>query len=151
MVLLISLVFLLLLTSMGVASMQGATLQEKLAGSLWQRNQSFQAAETQLRLGERAVQVSGHVLGPCLSVASCAPPFESQADTIKTNTFSLQHLGESTLAANLPVGESATLYRVTAVGTSGPFLTVLESIYARVDPDGEAAPWFRRVMWRQLQ
>ncbi|KOP53773.1 pilus assembly protein PilX, partial [Pseudomonas coronafaciens pv. porri] len=50
MVLLVSLVFLLLLTLLGISSMQNATLQEKMAGSVAVRNVSFQAAEAQLRL-----------------------------------------------------------------------------------------------------
>lgn len=40
MVLLVSLVFLLLLTLLGISSMQNATLQEKMAGSVTIRNQS---------------------------------------------------------------------------------------------------------------
>ena len=45
MALLVSLVFLLLLTLIGLSSMQNATLQEKMAGSVSLRNQSFQGAE----------------------------------------------------------------------------------------------------------
>ena len=43
MALLVSLVFLLLLTLIGLSSMQSATLQEKMAGSVALRNQSFQS------------------------------------------------------------------------------------------------------------
>lgn len=59
MVLLISLVFLLLLALLGVSSMQGAISQEKMTGSVRQRNQSFQLAESGLRLGESVVQAPG--------------------------------------------------------------------------------------------
>ena len=52
MVLLVSLVFLLLLTLIGLSSMQSANLQEKMAGSVSLRNQSFQAAEAALRVSE---------------------------------------------------------------------------------------------------
>ena len=45
MALLVSLVFLLLLTLIGLSSMQNATLQEKMAASVTLRNQSFQGAE----------------------------------------------------------------------------------------------------------
>ena len=51
MVLLISLVFLLVLSLIGLASMQGAVSQQKITGSVWHRNQSFQSAESGLRLG----------------------------------------------------------------------------------------------------
>lgn len=48
MVLLISLVFLLLLSLVGLSSMQGAVSQQKIAGSFWHRNQSLQSAESGL-------------------------------------------------------------------------------------------------------
>jgi len=44
MVLLISLVFLLVLSQVGVSSIQAAVSQQKVASSLWHRNQSFQSA-----------------------------------------------------------------------------------------------------------
>lgn len=56
MVLLISLVFLLLLSLVGLSSMQGAVAQQKIAGSIWHRNQSFQSAESGLRFGEEGVR-----------------------------------------------------------------------------------------------
>ena len=58
MALLVSLVFLLLLTLIGLSSMQNATLQEKMAASVTLRNQSFQGAESALRVGESAVQLA---------------------------------------------------------------------------------------------
>ena len=48
MALLVSLVFLLLLTLIGISSMQNATLQEKMAGSVSLRNQSFQARRSRV-------------------------------------------------------------------------------------------------------
>ena len=51
--LLISLVFLLLLTMIGVASIQDSTLQERMAGNERNRNVAFQEAEAALRAGER--------------------------------------------------------------------------------------------------
>ena len=56
MALLVSLVFLLLLTLIGLSSLQNATLQEKMAASLALHNRAFQAAEAALRVGESAVQ-----------------------------------------------------------------------------------------------
>ena len=67
MVLLVSLVFLLLLTLIGLSSMQSANLQEKMAGSVSLRNQSFQAAEAALRVGESAVQLDSYSLAVCRS------------------------------------------------------------------------------------
>ena len=163
MVLLISLVLLLLLTVLGLSSMQGATSQEQLAGSLRHRNQSFQTAESGLRLGESAVQAHGFGLPPCQSQVTCAPPNEAYAISqpgvdpisaitwvgIQGGVYGIQNLGPAVGLAHLPPDTPATLYRVTAVGTSGQLRTVLESVYARVDPEADGR--FRRILWRQLQ
>lgn len=163
MVLLISLVFLLLLTLLGLSSMQGAISQEKMAGSVRQRNQSFQLAESGLRLGESVVQSPGFTLRQCRSVAACAPPAESVSVVgpgtnpvsavtwvgMKDGIYGIQNLGLGVGLAHLPADAQATLYRVTSVGVSGHSRSVLESVYARIGSGpGER---FRRIMWRQLQ
>ncbi|OLF52285.1 pilus assembly protein PilX [Pseudomonas chlororaphis] len=144
MALLISLVFLLLLTLIGISSMQNATLQEKMAGGLWLRNQSFQAAETALRIGESAVQQDRYSLPVCAG-SQCAPPGEaavvgaaghnshSGATWIATDNgfYAVQNIGTTLGAVNVPSNTSATLYRVTAVGLAGHSRSVLESIYAK--------------------
>lgn len=48
----ISLIFLLLMTLLGVSAMQGSNMQERMAGNLRDRNMAFQAAEAALRAGE---------------------------------------------------------------------------------------------------
>lgn len=148
MVLLVSLVFLLLLTLLGISSMQNATLQEKMAGSVTFRNQSFQTAEAILRSGESSIQVTGFSLAKCTSAATCAPPPESTvvaAAGINSSSgvnwiasgggfYGIQNLGTTTTPINRPptcsAGSTVTLYRVTAVGNQGVSKTVLESIYA---------------------
>ncbi|WP_172962254.1 pilus assembly PilX family protein [Hydrocarboniclastica marina] len=50
--LIVSLVMLLLMTLVGVASMQGTILQERMAGNLRDREMAFEATETALRVGE---------------------------------------------------------------------------------------------------
>lgn len=164
MVLLVSLVFLLLLTVIGLSSMQAATSQEKVAGSLRHRIQSFQAAESGLRLGESTVQAPGFGLRPCVSIAACVPPVESMAvsgpgvDPVSTvswvgmkgGVYGIQNLGPSVGLARLPPDTSAIVYRVTAVGLSGQSRTVLESVLARVPLGGTASDRFLRIMWRQI-
>ncbi len=163
MVLLISLVLLLLLTALGLSSMQGATSQEQLAGSIRHRNLSFQSAEDGLRRGESAVQAHGFGLPTCQSQVTCAPPKEAYAIShpgvdpvsaiawvgLKGGVYGIQNLGPGIGLAHLPPDTPATLYRVTAVGISGQSRTVLESVYARVEPDADGR--FRRILWRQLQ
>lgn len=160
-VLLISLVFLLVLTLAGLSAMQGAISQERVAGSILQRNQSFQAAESGLRLGEAAVQAPGFGLRPCQAIVMCAPPSEAFSvvgpganpvsaitwQGMQDGVYGIQHLGPGTGLANLPGDTSATLYRVTAVGLKGPSRTVLESVFVRLEDESG----FRRILWRQLQ
>ncbi len=50
--LIVSLVMLLLMTLVGVASMQGTILQERMSGNLRDRELAFEATETALRVGE---------------------------------------------------------------------------------------------------
>ncbi len=48
----IALIFLLLMTLLGVSAMRGSNLQERMAGNLRDRNMAFQSAEAALRAGE---------------------------------------------------------------------------------------------------
>ncbi len=163
MVLLVSLVFLLLLSLVGLSSMQGAVTQQKIAGSFWHGNQSLQRAESGLRFGEATVQRESATWPVCRSIVSCAPPNEALSVVhaggshlsgiawvaVKGGLYGVQSLGPGVGVARLPALTPATLYRVTAVGLSGQARTVLESVYARVEEEGGSR--FRRVAWRQLQ
>jgi len=51
-ILVVALIMLLLLTLIGIGSMQGTTLQERMAGNMRDEGLAFQAAETALRQGE---------------------------------------------------------------------------------------------------
>ncbi|WP_256674519.1 PilX N-terminal domain-containing pilus assembly protein [Pseudomonas sp. LD120] len=145
MALLLCLVFLLLLTMIGLSSVQNATLQEKMAASLSLHNRAFQAAETALRQGESLVRRHDYHLPVCAGPAQCAPPAESAVlsaalingvsgvSWIATGNgfYGVQNIGTSLDAVNLPSHTRATLYRVTAIGLVGPARSVLESIYAK--------------------
>lgn len=163
MVLLISLVFLLVLSQVGLSSIQAAVSQQKVASSLWHRNQSFQSAESGLRLGESTVQKVGQAMPVCHSIIRCAPPAEASSLTtagtnpvsavtwlaLKDGFYGIQSLGEGAGLAHLPPQTVGTLFRVTSVGLAGQTRTVLETVYARVEEGGRVK--FRRVLWRQLQ
>lgn len=146
MALLVSLVFLLLLTLIGISSMQNATLQEKMASSVTLRNQSFQIAEAALRIGESAVQLDTYSLPVCSGTSQCAPPAESSSVTTAgfnstsgvtwiaagNGFYGVQNIGTTLNAVNVPSNTSATLYRVTAVAVVGNNVrSVVESIYAK--------------------
>jgi len=55
-VLIISLIILMVMTLIGVTTMQSTTLQERMAGNTRQRNLAFQAGEAGLRAGETLLQ-----------------------------------------------------------------------------------------------
>jgi type IV pilus assembly protein PilX len=145
MALLVSLVFLLLLTLIGLSSMRSATLQEKMAGSVALRNQSFQGAEAALRVGEGTVQRESYALPVCSGIVQCAPPSESSTITAAgfnassgvtwiasgKGFYGVQNIGVSRNAVNVPINTPATLYRITAVGIVGHSRSVVESIYAK--------------------
>ncbi|KRP62472.1 PilX N-terminal domain-containing pilus assembly protein [Pseudomonas trivialis] len=162
MALLISLVFLLLLSLAGLSSMQGAVSQQKSAGSAWHRNQSLQRAESGLRLGESSLRRAAAAWPLCLSVTACSPPGES-ASVVEPGAhpvsavkwlampdgfYGIQSLGPTVGLPHLPLQAPAALYRITSVGVSGQVRTVLEAMYAQVG-EGEDAR-YRRVLWRQL-
>lgn len=145
----VSLIFLLLLTIIGVSGMKSAALQEKMAGNTRFKTISFQHAEAGLREGENiiaATNASGG-LASCnaCSGKSCEPPDYKGASAGKGNSvcgtwqessdgnslFQLQKLGTTSAAINMPPGESVILYRVTSVATVSDATTALESIYAQ--------------------
>lgn len=55
-ILIVSLLFLLILTMIGVASMQTTTLEEKMAGNMRDRGVALQAAESGIRDGETFIE-----------------------------------------------------------------------------------------------
>ncbi|UZJ59917.1 PilX N-terminal domain-containing pilus assembly protein [Pseudomonas sp. KU26590] len=147
MALIVSLVFLLLLTLIGISSMQNATLQEKMSGSVKFRNESFQLAEAAVRIGESVVQGNNYKLATC---TKCAPPSDAatvSAAAANTSTgvswtavdggfWAVQKIATTKDPVNLNLvgwdeSKSWTLYRITGVGISGNSRTVVESIYAK--------------------
>lgn len=155
-VLIVSLIFLLLLTLLATSSMQNATLQEKVAGSLQARSVSFQRAESVLRTAEAKVMTPGFTMPECSSLVACLPPPEaltlpaggaggaSGVNWVASDGgfYGIQHVGQTDEPAG---GDSSAswhrLYRVTAVVVHGTSRTVLESVHTQE----------RRIMWRQRQ
>lgn len=80
-VLIIALVFLLLLTIIGVGAMRSAVLQERMAGNFRDLNVAFQAAEAAVRAAERyldgtpaAFNDTNGLYAHCDNIASCSLP-----------------------------------------------------------------------------
>lgn len=170
MALLVSLIFLLMLSLTGLSSLQSATDQERKAGAVWFVNQSFQAGETALRQGESQVQTQWPALLACTSAATCLPPSSARTQTspgpdpysgvlwipVADGFYGVQNLGAGVTPAQLPGITAANFYRVTGIGLRGPSRTVLESIFVRYQSEGTdvekpGQQRFKRIMWRQLQ
>lgn len=155
MALLVSLIMLLMLTMIGISSMQNATLQEKMSTSVQLRNQSFQVAEAALRVGENIVAPKAYTLTKCSGTAACAPPPDSTSVSAAgtgsngvswvasdTGFYAIQNIGTTASPVNPPDGcyvtsggltsySTVTLYRITAVGLVGGNRSVVESIYGK--------------------
>lgn len=168
--LLASMVFLLLLTLLGLAAMETAVQQEKMTGSVQHANHSFQAAETALRSGESWVALQWSAIAVCSSPARCAPPAEVRTQLspgihpvsavhwigAADGLYGVQNLGLSIAPADFPATTLTRLYRVTGIGLYGQSRTVLESVYAHyqdVDAEegGAGSRQLSRIMWRQIQ
>lgn len=152
--LLVSLVFLLLLTMIGVTAIQDSTLQERMAGNTRDREVAFQAAEAGLRTAERYLQ--GAVVGPFdtntnglfVAGSSAVPSWQTSNSTnwvaLSGDTLTgveaqpeyiieeVSHTGMFGLGADEPE-EISSSYRVTSrgYGASPDARVVLQSTYRR--------------------
>ena len=143
----VSLIFLLLLTIVGVAGMKSATLQEKMSGNARLKNESFQAAEAGLRQGAGFIAAASNegalsACAQCVGAGCQTPDFSNVVAAPGTcdvwvavsggaSFYQIQKLGTSSAAVNVDLGETVTLYRVTAVATAGNTTTAVESVYAQ--------------------
>ena len=145
--LMVSLVFLLLTTLVAVGAARSSASQERMAGNLKHRNESFQAAEAGLRLAEKHLGSSLADFAPCSGWA-CHP--ERQIFDVDTATdpglgwtvltpsadtnhmtvwYRVINLGTSSAALSLDAQEEGTLFRIVVVAFRGTTRTVLEGVY----------------------
>ena len=105
--LVMSLLFLLIMTLIGVSAMQGTTLEEKMSASMADRNLALQIAESGLRDGENLIE----------SVASTAAfagsnglfgEFDTPPDPFTANTWTSASFSINGTAITLPSGGTAT-------------------------------------------
>ena len=105
-VLIISLIFLLVLTLMGVAAMQGTTMQERMAGNSQDRNVAFQAAEAALRDAEGYISNDAKIRSADFSdfddnkglYISTADPFALDSELSDTEKTREYDIGDSDIA-----------------------------------------------------
>lgn len=151
-----SLVFLLLLTLVGVAGITASTDQERMAANAKLKNDSVQAAEAALRIVHQqlalAAQENKPLPTPCQATDCIIPESALDIDatgapaagwvqiasSAQTNNMQVWYrvtsLGETlapanTLAASPAYEGSGNLYRIVVVSFKGSTRTVLESVY----------------------
>jgi type IV pilus assembly protein PilX len=154
--LIVSLIFLLLLTLLSVAGIKSSTSQERMAANVKLKSDSFQAAESALRLIQYQLSLAASdnkpLPNPCTG-ASCNT-IDAVFDPDATGTpgagwvqipsstatnhmevwYRITSLGETLAPANTVNAENAyegpgNLYRIVVVSFRGSTRTVLESVY----------------------
>jgi type IV pilus assembly protein PilX len=141
--LIVSLVVLLVMSMLGISSMQGTLLEERMAGNLYDRNLAFQAAEAALRAGEAdagaglniAFDAVGTAVPDVLADDANWPAGAVEYDTdLAGLAVSPEYIIERQqplppLVADQPM--QPPLMRITARGTgrNGTSVVVLQSIY----------------------
>ena len=161
MVLMVSLIFMVLLTLLAVSAMHGTILQERMAGNTRDRMLAFQAAETALRAGDALLgnpglppNGPGIYMVPGTSPAAgftsvqqwdTAYPWNTSAATISGSLsgivvqplFVIERLTNTSCAGMSPNGWPPTpgrgYYRITSrgVGASKNATVILQEIYVR--------------------
>lgn len=97
--LLVALIMLLISTLIGLASIRGTTLNEKMSSNMYDRSLSYQAAESALRAAEAALE-SNQTLGvDCTDVNQACPP-------MPTNTFQANSTGWTAVPESYRVNDS---------------------------------------------
>jgi len=147
-VLIVSLLFLLILTILAVSSMGGSTLQERMSGNNLDQAKAFEAAEAALRAGEDYVAKDVTAQKPtmdkgCANGLCTSPAFQNAANAgwqtnpnsavwnnarsvdvtmggIKTKAkYIVEDMCEVTPDTTPTVADSKRLFRITAMATGG--------------------------------
>lgn len=115
--LVVVLILLLVMTLLGLASLRGTLMEERMSAGSYDRSLSFQAAEAALREAEAAL-ASG---GLCVPATSCPRPLPNGPDVWEVAGFNCSPGGIWTAAA-APVGARAItpVYTVELMGPAPP-------------------------------
>lgn len=112
-VLIVSLLILLILTVIGVSSMQSSTLEEKMASNSRDRNVGFQSAEATMR--EAETYIEGLVTtGGFTNSNGLYSAIEDEPDPFETDTWTTTG---SSRTATPPGGSAGSQYFITRSGT----------------------------------
>jgi type IV pilus assembly protein PilX len=83
--LVVALVLLLVITLMGLASMRGTSLQERMSANMYDRSLAFQRAEAALRGAETAITSNWQIAA--LGGEDCSNPLAAACRLVPANTF----------------------------------------------------------------
>lgn len=112
-VLIVSLLILLILTVIGVNSMQSSTLEEKMASNSRDRNIGFQSAESAIREAETYIE-SLVTTGGFTNANGLYSAIENEPDPYAANTWTTSG---TTRTATPPGGSAGAQYFITRSGT----------------------------------
>ena len=135
-VLIVGLVILLVLTILGVAAMQGTTLQEHMAGNSQDRQLAFQAAEAGLNAGEQ------FVLKYTLNYPHPQPTLTSSPAYTNCAQNTSLHCSADSWVSVFPTGQSPdTSKSITYSGslTGAHAYYMVEQLNLKAPPVGESA------------
>ncbi|TBU92954.1 pilus assembly PilX family protein [Phytopseudomonas dryadis] len=118
-ILIVALIMLLLVTIIGLASMRGTSLQERMAGNLRDQELALQAAEAALRKGETLVtsKFEANTLGT-LALADETGTYSTFPGVAKDPTYVLKHLAtlRTSTEAGVATDEEGSIIRIQSNG-----------------------------------
>ncbi|WP_417316032.1 pilus assembly PilX family protein, partial [Cycloclasticus pugetii] len=115
--LLVALIMLLISTLIGLASIRGTTLNEKMSSNMYDRSLSYQAAESALRAAEAAVQANQLLGVDCTDIDEDCPP--TPANTFSTTDSAGWTTVGDTYLVNDTLLDSAPQYYIEKMGEVG--------------------------------
>ncbi|WP_373083410.1 PilX N-terminal domain-containing pilus assembly protein [Zhongshania sp.] len=127
--LIVSLVFMLILTIISIASMQTATLQERMAGNMKDNTIAFQAAEAALRLAEVDLKsgVVGVFDGTGGRYLSCPDPGDTRTACASPDWADYKSSGWKVLVNKVPDVSKQPEYIIQQLNRASSKDTVLDS------------------------
>lgn len=147
-VLVVSLLILLILTILGVSSMQSSTLEEKMAGNSRDRNVGFQSAEAAVRAAEIYIE-SLVTTGGFTDTNGLYSSIGTEPDPFATGTGTTWNTASKYRAATAPGGSAGAQYFISRAGTINdtapgqnleiPTTTVTDITIFRITSRGQGA------------
>ncbi len=115
--LLVALIMLLISTLIGLASIRGTTLNEKMSSNMYDRSLSYQAAESALRAAEASLENDQTQGVDCTDINELCPPMPANTfDTVDTTGWT--DVGNTYLVNDLLL-DSSPQYYIEKMGEVG--------------------------------